>query len=89
MLIQSANGLIIKSEHGMEIEKRIKERQEPLKNISAYYDEARKVEEEVQQKAEAYIKALQPSPVMTTDEQIQALTKVVAELTTKLTKGDA
>ena len=89
MLIQSANGLIIKSEHGMEIEKRIKERQEPLKNISAYYDEARKVEEDIKEKADAYIRESQSAPVMTTDEQIQALTKVVAELTTKLTKGDA
>jgi len=84
MMIQGENGLIVKSEHGLEIERRMNERQEPLKNISAYYDEAKKVEEDARTNAEAYIQSLQPAQAMSTDEQIQALTKTVAELTVKL-----
>ena len=77
------------SEHGIEIAKRIKERQEPLNSISAYYDEARKVEADAIAKAEEYARSSQPAKAMTTDEQIQLLTKTVAELTAKMTKGDA
>lgn len=81
MIIQGENGLIVKSEHGLEIERRIQERQAPMNSISAYYDEAKKVEEDAKVKVQAYIQESQPAQAMTTDEQIQALTKTVAELT--------
>lgn len=82
MMIQGENGLILKSEHGLEIERRMQERQEPLKNISAYYDEAKKVEEDAKAKAEAYILAMQP-PETLTKEQIQSLGILVEQLTVK------
>lgn len=74
---------------GKDVLKRIEERAEPLKNISAYYEEARKQEIEARLKAEAEELAKLPPKPLTADEQIQLLTKAVAELTLKLdAKGD-
>ncbi|WP_368298546.1 hypothetical protein [Cytobacillus firmus] len=72
----------------MDIQKLIEERQEPLKNISSYYDEARKQAEEARAKAEAEELAKLPPKPLTSEEQLAELTKAVAELTNKL-KGDA
>lgn len=44
----------------------------------------KKVEEDARTNAEAYIQSLQPAQAMSTDEQIQVLTKTVAELTATL-----
>lgn len=77
------------TEEGKAIQKRIEERAESLKSISSYYDEARKEEEEKRKQAEAEEIANAPAKPFTTDEQIQMLTKAVAELTTKLdAKGE-
>lgn len=72
------------TDFGIEIAKRVKERQEPLNNISAYYDEARKIEEDARAEAEALDIASQPPKALTTDEHIQLLTKTLAELTAKM-----
>jgi len=86
--IQGENGLTTEiSEHGMEIAKRVEERQAPMKSIASYYDEARKVEEDAIAKAEAYALSQQPAKALSTDEQIANLTSLVAELT-KHIKGD-
>lgn len=83
--IQGENGLTTEiSEHGMEIQNRIKDRQEPLNNIASYYDEAKRVETEANEKAEAYALSQQPAKALSTDEQISALTKMVAELTKQM-----
>ncbi|MFJ7738868.1 hypothetical protein ACIQ2D_21410 [Lysinibacillus sp. NPDC097287] len=74
------------SEEGKAIQQRIAERAEPLKNISAYYDEVRKLEEEARAKAEAEeIKNLPPVP-QTPEQQIAKLTEAVIELTEQLNK---
>lgn len=67
-----------------DILKRLEERQRPIKNISAYYEEARKQEEEARKKAEGEELAKLPPKTLTTDEQIQQLTKAVVQLTLKL-----
>lgn len=73
----------------IDFKKVIEKREEALKNISAYYDEARKQEAEAYAKVEAEQLAKLPPKPLTTDEQIQLLTKAVAELTNKLDgKGD-
>lgn len=69
-----------------DIQKLIEERQEPLKNISAFYEEQRNAEEEAPAKAEELAKL--PPKQFTPEEQLAELTKAVAELTNKL-KGDA
>lgn len=83
--IQSENGLSTEiSEHGMEIQTRITERQQPLKDIASYYDEAKRVETEANEKAEAYALSQQPAKALSTDEQIANLTNLVAELTKQM-----
>ena len=87
--VQSENGLITEiSEFGLEIAKRVEERQQPLKDIASYYDEARKVEADALANAEAHALASLPAKPLTTDEQIQALTKMVTDLTKQISKGD-
>ncbi|KOS67116.1 hypothetical protein AEA09_14785 [Lysinibacillus contaminans] len=72
------------SEEGKAIQKRIEERAEPLKNISAYFDEVRKQEEEARAKAEAEeIKNLPPVP-LTPEQHIAKLTEAIALLTEKI-----
>ncbi|MDM5249631.1 hypothetical protein [Lysinibacillus sp. G4S2] len=72
------------SKEGQAIQKRIEERVEPLKNISAYYDEVRKLEKEARAKAEAEeIKNLPPVP-LTSEQHMAKLTEAIAKLTEKL-----
>ncbi|MFC6040120.1 hypothetical protein ACFPYN_11880 [Paenisporosarcina macmurdoensis] len=83
--IQGENGLMTElSEFGMEIQNRITERQQPLKDIASYYDEAKRVETEAIEKAEAYALSQQPAKALSTDEQIANLTNLVAELTKQM-----
>lgn len=73
----------------IDFQKVLEKREEPLKNISAYYDEQRKLEAEAIKKAESDELAKLPPKPLTTDEQIQALTEAVASLTKQLNeKGD-
>lgn len=68
----------------IDFQKILKEREEPLRNISAFYQEQRKLEAEARAKAEAEELASLPPKPLSTDDHIQLLTKAVAELTLKL-----
>lgn len=72
------------SKEGIAIQKRIEERAEPLKNISAYYDEVRKLEEEARAKAEAEEMANMPPVALTPEQHIAKLTEAVLKLTKQL-----
>lgn len=73
-----------KKQEQIDFQKIANEREEPLKNISSFYAEQRKLEEEKRKQAEAEeIKNLPPVP-LTPEQHIAKLTEAVAKLTKQL-----
>ena len=73
------------TEEGKRIIENIHKRQEPLKHISSFYQEARKAEVEARGKAEEEERRNAPKPVLSPEQkQIAELTKQLAALNEKL-----
>jgi predicted Zn-dependent protease len=68
----------------LDLQKVIEERQKPLKNISAGYEEIRKVKEAKKKEEKVQKIDLTNGENMTTEQKLELLTKAVAELTIKL-----
>jgi hypothetical protein len=70
----------------LDLQKVIEERQKPLKNISAGYEEIRKVKEAKKKAEQEKVQKidLTNGENMTTEQKLELLTKAVAELTIKL-----
>ncbi|MEA1853025.1 hypothetical protein U9M49_07975 [Cytobacillus sp. OWB-43] len=73
------------TEHGKAIMESIEHRKQPLKDISSYYAEARRQEEEARKQQEAEELANMPAPVLSPEQQqIAELTQQLAALNKKL-----
>jgi hypothetical protein len=66
-----------------DIQKLIEERKEGMKYLSEGFDEIRKAETEAKTKKEAEELAKLPAKPLSTEQQIELLTKSIAELTIK------
>ncbi|QGQ47249.1 hypothetical protein [Metabacillus sediminilitoris] len=70
-------------------QKLYEERQQPMKDLQAGFEEIRKAEEEAKRQKEMEEAAKLPPEPLTTDEQLQLLSKAVADLAVKLNgKGE-
>jgi hypothetical protein len=72
------------TEEGIALQKRIEERSEPLKDISSFYAEARKLEEEARAKAELEEVKNLPPVKLSPEQHIEKLTEQLEKLTKQL-----